>query len=181
MSDFYEKDGFLAELDSHMIYVYNIALKILGPVDAEDAAQEAILKAYKNRHGFRGDSKLSTWLYTITMNVCRDMLRKKNKRQEREVPVDDVAALSGGPEPERALEEDAEKEEAKALLSDALASLSDDFREILIMRETLNYSYEEISEALDLPLGTVKSRIKRAREKARDFIAARLISQGRHL
>ena len=134
--------------------VYRLALRILkNEADAEDAAQEAFLKAYTSLADFRGDSRFSVWLYRLTNNICIDMLRK-NKRAEIAIPDERYS-------PERLAERAADRDAVRT----ALAALPDDCREILALRESAGLSYDEIAAALSLEVGTVKSRLNRARKK----------------
>ena len=144
--------------------VYRLALRILkNEADAEDAAQEAFLKAYTSLADFRGDSRFSVWLYRLTNNICIDMLRK-NKRavivslqtEETEIAIPDERYS-----PERLAERAADRDAVRT----ALAALPDDCREILALRESAGLSYDEIAAALSLEVGTVKSRLNRARKK----------------
>ena len=156
--------------------VYNLALRMTGdPEDAADMAQEAFIKAYNSLSGYRGDSKFSVWLYRIVSNVCLDFLRAKKRRQTVSLSVTDddgedteldIADESQSPELllERALTRDAVRRGLDALLPD--------YRQILLLREIQGLSYDEISLALDLEVGTVKSRIFRARKKLCAFLIA---------
>ena len=148
--------------------VYRIALRILkNETDAEDAAQEAFLKAYTSLADFRGDSRFSVWLYRLTNNICIDMLRKNRRAvivplrtedengEEAELPISDERYS-----PERLAERAADRDAVRS----ALASLPDDCREILALRESAGLSYDEIAAALSLEVGTVKSRLNRARK-----------------
>lgn len=158
--------------------VYRLALRILkNEADAEDAAQETFLKAYTSLADFRGDSRFSVWLYRLTNNICIDMLRK-NKRavivslqtedddgEETELAIPDERYS-----PERLAERAADRDAVRA----ALASLPDDCREILALRESAGLSYDEIAAALSLEAGTVKSRLNRARKK----LCAALLESG---
>lgn len=153
--------------------VYRLALRILkNEADAEDAAQEAFLKAYTSLADFRGDSRFSVWLYRLTNNICIDMLRK-NKRavivslqtedddgEETEIAIPDERYS-----PERLAERAADRDADRDAVRTALAALPDDCREILALRESAGLSYDEIAAALSLEVGTVKSRLNRARKK----------------
>ncbi|MDO4754012.1 MAG: RNA polymerase sigma factor [Bacillota bacterium] len=156
------KDDFLERIDDYMIYVYNIALKMLGDEDAKDAAQDAIIKAYQNIDTFRGECALSTWLYRITVNECKDFIRKRRTF----IPIDEIIELEGGVLPEVELE----RVENAKLLDKALQYISVENREILILREMLGYEYKEISSELGIPEGTVKSRINRAKKNLKNAI-----------
>ncbi|MBR4953960.1 MAG: sigma-70 family RNA polymerase sigma factor [Oscillospiraceae bacterium] len=164
-----DADAFGYLVEKHQKLVYNLALKMLGnPEDAEDAAQEAFIKAYRSIESFRGESKFSVWLYKLTNNVCLDMLRKK-----REATVSlSVEDENGGDDAEIEIadgrfspDEVYEKKEMREALRKGLSELEDDFRSVLVLREVNGLSYDEIAQTLSLDPGTVKSRIFRARKK----------------
>jgi len=154
--------------------VYNLALQMVGnKQDAQDVTQEAFIKAYNSLSSFRGDSKFSVWLYRIVSNMCVDYLRKKKKRGTFSLSMEDddgediqldLPDLSQSPEEilQQKLTQDAVRR--------GLASLPPDSRQILLLREIQGLSYEEIGKALGLEIGTVKSRIFRARKKLVAFL-----------
>lgn len=154
--------------------VFNVALQMTGNrEDAQDMAQEAFLKAFNSLSTFRGDSKFSSWLYRIVSNVCLDFKRRQSRRPSSSLTVEDdegeslqldIADESQSPEAllERKLTRDAVRR--------GLASLPDEQRQILLLREIQGLSYEEIAEVMDLEPGTVKSRIFRARKKLCAFL-----------
>lgn len=147
--------------------VYHLALRQLGNrEDAEDAAQEVFLKAYTGLSAFRGDSKLSVWLYRITNNVCIDFLRRRRETVSLSQENDEGEPLELELPDERfdpaAL---AERRDLRERIGKALDALPPEAREILLLRELGGQSYDEIAATLDLDLGTVKSRIFRARKK----------------
>lgn len=154
--------------------VYNLALRMTGnSEDAYDMSQEAFIKAYNSLGSFRGDSKFSVWLYRIVSNVCLDFLRSRNRRATVSLSMEnddgeevelDVADEASSPQLllDRSLTRDAVRR--------GLQSLPTDHREILLLREIQGMSYDEIAETLDLEVGTVKSRIFRARKKLCAFL-----------
>ncbi len=154
--------------------VYNLALRSLGnPQDAEDVMQEAFLKAYRSLSSFRGDSKFSVWLYRIVSNLCLDLLRAKQRRpvqsltvENDEGEVDELEISDEHFSPEKLLDRKLTRESVQR----GLASLPDDSRQILLLRELQGMSYEEIGDTLGLEPGTVKSRIFRARKKLCAFL-----------
>ena len=154
--------------------VYNLALRSLGnPQDAEDVTQEAFLKAYRSLSSFRGDSKFSVWLYRIVSNLCLDLLRAKQRRpvqsltvENDEGEVDELEISDEHFSPEKLLDRKLTRESVQR----GLASLPDDSRQILLLRELQGMSYEEIGDTLGLEPGTVKSRIFRARKKLCAFL-----------
>ena len=161
-------------MNAHEKTVYNLALRTLGnPQDAEDLTQEAFLKAYRSLSSFRGDSKFSVWLYRIVSNLCLDYLRARSRRPAQSLTVEDDEGEVGELEipdehfsPEKLLDRKLTRESVQR----GLASLPDDARQILLLRELKGLSYEEIADVLDLESGTVKSRIFRARKKLCAFL-----------
>lgn len=151
--------------------VFNIAYGMLSDYeDASDAAQEVFVKVYKSIASFRGQSSFNTWLYRICSNVCNDMLRKRQRRgisvslEAEEDEMGSAAELvSDAPGPEEKL---AMSERQKAV-RDAINSLSQEFREIIIYSDLQQLSYDEVAEILKCPKGTVKSRLNRARNALR--------------
>ena len=143
--------------------VYRLALRILkNEADAEDAAQEAFLKAYTSLADFRGDSRFSVWLYRLTNNICIDMLRKNTRAVIVSLQTED----DDGEETEIAIPDERYSPERLAeRAADRDAVRTDDCREILALRESAGLSYDEIAAALSLEVGTVKSRLNRARKK----------------
>ena len=154
----------------HEKKVYNMAFRMCGnPEDAADAAQEAFLAAWRGLPGFRGEAGFSTWLYRLTSNAAIDRLRR-TRRQRAEASLDDEAlrldAVDGAPSPQAR----AEGEELREAVLSGLAQLSDDHRQALTLRELQELSYEEIAAVLEVDLGTVKSRISRARGALRKIL-----------
>lgn len=157
--------------------VYTIAYRLMGNhTDAADLAQEAFIKIYQALPNFRGDSSFSTWIYHITVNVCRDELRKRQRRPT--VSLDDspdnntctYELRSNMPTPE----EELDRSETQAMVQQCLNELSDDYRIILVMREIQEMAYEEIAENLGCSLGTVKSRLSRARQALKEKISKQM-------
>ncbi|MBQ9249469.1 MAG: sigma-70 family RNA polymerase sigma factor [Oscillospiraceae bacterium] len=156
--------------------VYNLALRMTGNAqDAEDMAQEAFIKAYNSLPSFRGDSKFSVWLYRIVSNVCLDFLRKQNRRPASSLSQEDEDGEETQmdiPDESQSPEQLLERSLTQEAVQRGLQSLSEEQRQILLLREIQGLSYEEIAETLDLEAGTVKSRIFRARKKLCAFLIA---------
>ena len=154
--------------------VYNIALRMTGnSEDAADMTQEAFIKAYNSLSAFRGDSKFSVWLYRIVSNVCLDFLRSKNRRPTVSLSVEDddgedtqLDVADESQSPELLLDRKLTRDSVRR----GLDSLPPDYRQILLLREMQGLSYDEIAQALGLEVGTVKSRIFRARKKLCTFL-----------
>jgi len=135
--------------------------------EAEDVAQEAFLKAYRALASFRGDSAFYTWLYRIAINTAKNALVSSRRRpvdfdldlQDPE-QYDRHAKLKDADTPEGVLL----TEEIRSVVERAMEQLPDDLRTAIVLRELEGLSYEEIAEAMDCPVGTVRSRIFRARE-----------------
>lgn len=159
--------------------IYTIAYRFMGNhEDACDLAQEALVKAYKYISQFRGEASIKTWLYHIVANVCRDELRKR-KRQTT-VSLDSPIVNDEGGELLRQTEDwtyapelTYENKELQELIQKALDHLTPEYKEVLIMREIMGFTYDEIAKELDCSLGTVKSRISRARKAMRNYMLAR--------
>ena len=154
--------------------VFNVALQMTGNrEDAQDMAQEAFLKAYSSLSSFRGDSKFSSWLYRIVSNVCLDFRRRQGRRPSSSLTVEDDEGESleldiadESQSPEALLERKLTREAVRR----GLDELPEDQRQILLLREIQQMSYEEIGETMNLEPGTVKSRIFRARKKLCAFL-----------
>ncbi|MEG6616837.1 sigma-70 family RNA polymerase sigma factor [Peptococcaceae bacterium 1198_IL3148] len=154
--------------------VYTVAYRFMGNhADACDLAQEAFIKMYQALPKFRGDSSFMTWIYHITANVCRDELRRRQKKQtlsldddsdDNVAPKFTIASDEPGPE------EIIESLELSTQVQQCLNMLSEDYRLILIMREIQGLSYDEIAETMNISLGTVKSRLSRARSVFKEKI-----------
>lgn len=165
-----DEDAFAELVRLHEKKVYNLALRICGNrEDAADAAQEAFLSAWRGLPGFRGEAGFSTWLYRLTSNAAIDCLRRTGRRRE-EASLDDedirLDAVDGAPSPQA----QAEGAELRRAVMEGLGQLSEDHRQALTLRELQELSYEEISSALGVDVGTVKSRISRARGALRKIL-----------
>ena len=154
--------------------IYNLCRRLVGnPEDAAELTQEAFLNAWRGLGRFQGESSFSTWLYRLTTNLCIDWLRRQKRRQETApaVSLDDEEAGWAEPadweqDPHRKLEQ---SERGRALAR-GLERLPEYQRRPLVLRELSGLSYQEIAQALDLDLGTVKSRIARARLALRKIL-----------
>jgi len=145
--------------------VFGVALRMLGnAAEAEEIAQEVFLRAHRALAEFRGDAKLSTWLYAIASRLCLTRLGSAERAMIRQ-GEDSVMLLAhdaGGPDAML------EQTELEAALHRAIAELPDERRIVVVLRDLEGLSYEEIAAALDLPTGTVRSRLHRARLDLKD-------------
>jgi RNA polymerase sigma-70 factor, ECF subfamily len=141
--------------------------QLVGESDAPDIAQETFIKAYRALQGFRGDSAFYTWLYRIAVNTAKNYLVSRNRRPaSQDIDVEDAeqwghtAQLSDMETPEAVLL----SEEIRDKIAEVIESLPKDLRHAITLRELEGLSYEEIAETMGCPIGTVRSRIFRARE-----------------
>lgn len=152
--------------------LYNAVFRIIDSAeDAQDVVQEAFLSAYQALQGFKGQSGFFTWLYRIAMNEAISLKRKQRvtlpirPRQEEDAqPADQSACSRPGEAAERA------EEEQKLQL--ALNRLSPEHRSVLVLKDIEDLKYEEIADALRVPIGTVRSRLHRARVELREILEA---------
>ncbi len=149
------------------------------PADASDVVQEVFLKVFRNIGTFRGNSSLKTWIYRITFNEAYNQRRwfSRHKRQEIGFETEEEGATNYEeilPDPGRSAYQIACDHETHALIEEALAQVNPSFRAAVVLRDIEDLSYEEISEILQVSLGTVKSRILRGREALRKVLAGRL-------
>jgi RNA polymerase sigma-70 factor (ECF subfamily) len=141
----------------------------LGDYDeATETAQEVFLSAYKSIQHFRGDANFSTWLYRIAFNHASTRRKNLNSKLQREVALDDAMLLvDGGADPAGA----AERKETQQCVQQALNRLDGDDVQIILLRDLQDVPYEDIAQTLDVPVGTVKSRLHRARQALRASLA----------
>ena len=150
--------------------VFALTLRMCGnPEDAAEAAQEAFLAAWQGLRSFRGDSAFSTWLYRLASNACVDLLRREGRRRGM-ASLDDEELNLDLPAPTPTPQEAAERRELGERIEAGLRALPPEYRSVLVLREIQQLRYEEIAQALDLDVGTVKSRISRGRKRLRSFL-----------
>lgn len=150
--------------------IYHLALRMCGSSEeASDVAQEAFLAAWRGLPSFRGEANFATWLYRLTSNAAIDYLRRQ-KKERGDMSLDDedlgLDAVDTGPGPQDA----AERTEVRTAVAAGLQQLSEGHRQVLVLREIQGLSYEEIADVLEVDLGTVKSRISRARTALRKIL-----------
>ncbi len=158
-------------------YAYNIAYRMMGnEEDAKDMSQEALIKAYKSIKKFKMESSFSTWLYRIVINTCKDELRK---RKEATYSLDETFGEDNRLKHE--IRDDKsdpiliyEKIELKANIENALNRLSDDGKSVVVLKDILGYSYDEIGEILQIPIGTVRSRLNRSRLALKEILRVQI-------
>jgi RNA polymerase sigma-70 factor (ECF subfamily) len=160
------KDGDAAALETlverHAPGVRRLAGYLLSdPQDAEDAAQEALAKLCTRIGQFRGEARFQTWLHSLVANTCRDLGERQRRRRHQ--PLETVGETAGGDAPQ----ELAEWRDERRHLAACMADLSDDQRRVIVMKDVLQLSYEEIAREMGMPVGTVKCHAHRGRARMR--------------
>ena len=159
-------DAFGLLVERHQGYVYNAVYHLVrSDQDAEDISQEVFVKAYRNLARFREEARFTTWVYGIMLNTVRSFWRKSGRRKTLplENPGEDGRAMDGPPDTGEGPDAQTERREQIETVRAAVGELDRELREIIVMRDIQGLSYEDLADALDLPAGTVKSRLHRAR------------------
>jgi RNA polymerase sigma-70 factor (ECF subfamily) len=162
-----DRAAFGTLVERHQDRLYNALWRLGGcPEEARDAVQEAFVQAFLKLSAFRGDSKFATWLYRIGVNQALTAKRRRRPATSLEVRRDEQGwePVDHGPDPS----DQATAEENMTAVHQALEELDDSHRQVLVLREMEGQSYEAIAEILAIPIGTVRSRIFRARLQLRD-------------
>ena len=167
-------DAFDALMARHETKIFNLCLWVLADRDeAADAAQDTFIRAYRHLKKFRGDCAFGSWVSRIAINVSRDALKKKRKRPR------DFSSLEreDGPEfdppdPARAAPEALARHERQLAVRRALARVPETYRTALILFDLQGRSYEECADVLQVPVGTIKSRLSRARAALREALGS---------
>ncbi|NNC23036.1 RNA polymerase sigma factor RpoE [Salinisphaera sp. USBA-960] len=155
--------------------VVNLVSRYVNPSEAQDVAQDAFIKAYRSLSGFKGDSAFYTWLYRISINAAKNHITARSRRpSNQDIDVDDAEVIgrtdrfSDRASPEAL----AESDETRDTVLATIRELPEDLRMAIMLRELDGMSYDEIAETMDCPVGTVRSRIFRARSAVEERIAA---------
>lgn len=157
-----DRDAFASIVNRHQDELYTMALRLLGtPHDAADVVQETFLRAYSRLPDLRGPT-VRAWLFRVALNCAHDVQRRAIRRPAQ--PLEDAEGnVVELPDPALGPEASALARERVAAIRHALALLPPDFRAAVVLRDVNDLSYEEMAEALRIPVGTVKSRLSRAR------------------
>ncbi len=169
-----EEDAYRELVDTYQDRILTVVARVAGShADAEDLAQETFLKAFGAIDRFHGQSALYTWLYRIGVNTARDWVAHRRRR-----PAVSLDAFPAGvvdpPSEEAGPLEAAGVDDLRARVRDAMDRLPEPFRTTLILRELEGHAYEEVARILDVSIGTVESRLFRARSKLRALLLAEL-------
>ena len=163
-------DAFCALIGKYENKIYNIAYKFMqNSFDAQDAAQDAIIKMYGSIRKFSFQSAFSTWMYRVVANTCLDALRRRKPSVPMEEYTDLAVSREGNPD------EQAENSELGRGIRMAVQELSEKYRMVLVLKDMEGLKYEEVAEILSITPGTVKSRLFRAREKLRKVLEEKQI------
>ncbi len=162
----------------HQKRMLNIAFRLINDYDdACEVVQDSFVSAYKSIKTFRGDTKFTTWLTTITINLSKNRLKQKISRRGHEAySLDDPVQTSDGemtvepPSKEPLVLDRLEKQDVQKGVQECIKALAPDFREVLVLRDLQEFSYEEIGAMLKVREGTVKSRLFRARDMVKDCL-----------
>ena len=156
-----DERAFSILVERHQTRVFNIALRVLGdPDDARDAAQDAFLSMLRKLSQFRGDSAFTTWLHRVTVNSCYDILRKRRRQPMLRLVGDEDDPI---PETGPPVADHADATVASIDVARALQLIPEEYRVTLVLADIQDIPYEEIARVLDVPMGTVKSRVHRGR------------------
>ena len=141
--------------------IYALAYRVIGrEEEARDVAQETFLRAFRALGGFKGQAKFSSWLYRITLNLCRDWIRRERRTPIVQAPEGvDIVELAGESEPTESIEALVSRRELGRAVAKAMAALPEDQRTAIILKEYHGLTFQEIADLLDCPLSTVKTRL----------------------
>ncbi len=141
--------------------IYALAYRVIGrEEDARDVAQETFLRAFRALSGFKGQAKFSSWLYRITLNLCRDWIRKERRTPVTPTPEGvDLIELAGEATPSESIEDLLARKQLSEAVAKAMALLPEEQRTAIILKEYHGLTFQEIADLLDCPLSTVKTRL----------------------
>ena len=165
-----ETDAFETLIRRHQKTIFNLVYRMLGDYDeAAEISQEVFLSAYRAIGNFRGDANFSTWLYRIALNHATTRRKSLNTRQQRSVPIENTEPAS---DPHPGPAESMEKKEIRQRVQQALNRLDPDDAAVILLRDLQDVPYEEVARVLEIPIGTVKSRLHRARLALKSELAS---------
>jgi len=141
--------------------IYALAYRVIGrEEDARDVAQETFLRAFRALAGFKGQAKFSSWLYRITLNLCRDWIRRERRAPVAQAPDGvDLIELASAAEPSESVEDLVSRRELGRAVAKAMATLPEEQRTAIVLKEYHGLTFQEIADLLDCPLSTVKTRL----------------------
>ena len=141
--------------------IYALAYRVIGrEEDARDVAQETFLRAFRALSGFKGEAKFSSWIYRITLNLCRDWIRRQRRTPVMQAPEGvDIIELAGEATPSASIEDLITLKELGRAVGQAMAALPEEQRNAIILKEYHGLTFQEIADLLECPLSTVKTRL----------------------
>jgi RNA polymerase sigma-70 factor (ECF subfamily) len=171
-------DAFESLVKKYEKKMFNVSYRIAGNYeDASEIVQDAFVSAYRNLKSFRGQSRFLTWLTAITINLSKNRLKQLKARNAHEpVSIDDPIRTEDGqvaadpPSNEPTVLDRMERQDVRRKVRDCIEALEPDFREVIVLRDMQDFSYEEIGNMLKVREGTIKSRLFRAREAIKDCL-----------
>ncbi|OGW53862.1 MAG: hypothetical protein A2Y81_02040 [Nitrospirae bacterium RBG_13_43_8] len=171
-------DAFESLVGKYQKKMFNIAYRMIGNyADACEIVQDTFVSAYKGVKNFEGKARFSTWLYTIVVNLSRNRLNQLKIQRSREafsiddpVGADDAEVKRETASDEPSILERLEKKDVQQKVQGCIDTLDNEFKEVLVLRDIQGFSYDEITDMLKIPEGTVKSRLFRAREALKDCL-----------
>lgn len=165
-----QTDAFETLVRRHEKTIFNLVYRMLGDYDeAAETSQEVFLSAYRAIGQFRGESNFSTWLYRIALNHATTRRKSLNTRQQRNVSLEMTEPIS---DPQPGPAETMEKKEIREHVQKALNNLAPDDATVIVLRDLQDVPYEEVAQLLEIPVGTVKSRLHRARQALKSELAS---------
>jgi RNA polymerase sigma-70 factor, ECF subfamily len=164
-----DTDSFEVLVRRHQKAIFNLVYRLLGDYDeAAEVAQEVFLSAYKSIGQFRGEANFSTWLYRIGLNHASTRRKTLNSMHQRHIPLESTEVIADSAvDPAK----NVEHKEIQQRVQQALNSLDPEDARIILLRDLQDVTYEEVAEMLDIPVGTVKSRLHRARQALKTSLA----------
>lgn len=167
---------------NHQRRTFNVAYRILGDYDeALDLTQEVFIQAHRALGQFRGEARFGSWLLAIAVNQCRNRLKRwKRRARSRHLSLDAPVGEAGPdlhcelPDPAASAVETLEGRQLEEIVREELQHLDEEYRTVLVLRELQDIDYEEIARVLEVPIGTVKSRLHRGRAELRELVRRRL-------
>jgi len=141
--------------------IYALAYRVIGrEEEARDVCQEAFLRAFRALPGFKGQAKFSSWLYRITLNLCRDWIRRQRRAPVSQLPEDmDVLEMAAAQGPVESIEDLVARRELSAVVEEAMALLPEEQRTAIVLKEYHGMTFQEIADLQGCPLSTVKTRL----------------------
>ena len=164
-----DTDSFEVLVRRHEKAIFNLVYRLLGNYDeAAEVAQEVFLSAFRSIHQFRGEANFSTWLYRIGLNHASTRRKSLQTSQQRHIPLDGTEVIADGAvDPAKSVEH----KEIQQRVQQALNSLDPEDARIVLLRDLQDIPYEDVAQMLDIPVGTVKSRLHRARQALKTSLA----------